>query len=87
METHTVNYHLKKVFDGSELEADSVSLMGYNRAEAGKEHKGSATWKDAPKGKIQKFDIIVAYWKNRLRSIFFAVPNSKNNNRIVFSRI
>ena len=24
METHTINYHLKKVFDDSELEADSV---------------------------------------------------------------
>jgi len=24
VETHTVNYHLKKVFDDSELEADSV---------------------------------------------------------------
>jgi len=24
IETHTANYHLKKVFDGSELEADSV---------------------------------------------------------------
>jgi hypothetical protein len=31
-----------------------------SRADAAKEHMGLATWKDAPKGKIQKFDVSVA---------------------------
>ena len=30
------------------------------RADAEKQHMGLATWKDAPKGKIQKFDVVVA---------------------------
>jgi len=31
-----------------------------DRADAAKEHMGLTTWKDAPKGKIQKFDVSVA---------------------------
>jgi hypothetical protein len=31
-----------------------------DRADAEKEHMGLTTWKDAPKGKIQKFDVVVA---------------------------
>lgn len=31
-----------------------------NRADAKKQHMGLATWKDAPKGKIQKFDVSIA---------------------------
>jgi hypothetical protein len=31
-----------------------------NRADAGKDNMGLTTWKDAPAGKIQKFDVIVA---------------------------
>jgi hypothetical protein len=31
-----------------------------NRADAAKERMGLTTWKDAPKGKIQKFDVVVA---------------------------
>ena len=31
-----------------------------SRADAEKEHMGLTTWKDAPKGKIQKFDVVVA---------------------------
>ena len=31
-----------------------------DRADAGKQHMGLSTWKDAPHGKIQKFDVIVA---------------------------
>ena len=31
-----------------------------NRANAGKQHMGLTTWKDAPRGKIQKFDVVVA---------------------------
>ncbi len=53
-------------------------------ADAVKEHMGLITWRDAPTGQIQKFDVIVAYWKTRLSSIFFAVPDTNNNNRIVF---
>ncbi|HJJ48716.1 MAG TPA: virulence RhuM family protein [Methanocorpusculum sp.] len=32
----------------------------YDRADADKEHMGLTTWKDAPSGKIQRFDVIVA---------------------------
>lgn len=31
-----------------------------SRADAEKEHMGLTTWKDGPKGKIQKFDVRVA---------------------------
>ena len=31
-----------------------------DRADAEKDHMGLTTWKDAPKGKIQKFDVVVA---------------------------
>ena len=31
-----------------------------NRADAAKDRMGLTTWKDAPKGKIQKFDVVVA---------------------------
>ena len=43
------------------------SIHGYtaaevikNRADSDKENMGLSTWKDAPKGKIQKFDVVVA---------------------------
>ena len=32
----------------------------YERADADKPHMGLTTWKDAPNGKIQKFDVVVA---------------------------
>lgn len=32
----------------------------YERADAEKEHMGLTTWKDAPNGKIQEFDVVVA---------------------------
>ena len=32
----------------------------YNRADAEKDHMGLTTWKDAPDGKIQEFDVVVA---------------------------
>jgi hypothetical protein len=38
-----------------------------NRADAEKEHMGLSIWKDAPKGKIQKFDVSVA--KNYLTEV------------------
>jgi hypothetical protein len=101
VETHTINYHLKKVFSDSELQEDSVirnfritaadgknydttaqatkrffatvqnklhwAIHGQtaaevivNRANARKQNMGLTTWKDAPGGKIQKFDVSVA---------------------------
>jgi len=96
VETHTINYHLKKVFSDSELEENSVIRnfritaadgKNYNtkrffatvqnklhwaihgqtaaevivdRADHQKQHMGLTTWKDGPKGKIQKFDVSVA---------------------------
>lgn len=35
-------------------------LCLYTRADAEKKHMGLTTWKDAPHGKIQKFDVSVA---------------------------
>ena len=32
----------------------------YRRADSSKEHMGLTTWKDAPNGKIQKFDVVIA---------------------------
>lgn len=32
----------------------------YHRADAGKDHMGLTSWKDAPAGKIQKFDVVIA---------------------------
>ena len=32
----------------------------YHRADAQQEHMGLTSWKDAPTGKIQKFDVVVA---------------------------
>lgn len=32
----------------------------YRRADSNKEHMGLTTWKDAPNGKIQKFDVVIA---------------------------
>ena len=109
VETHTINYHLKKVFADSELQEDSVirnfritaadgksyDTQHYNlsaiiavatkrffatvqnklhwaihgqtaaeviisRADATKDRMDLTTWKDAPRGKIQKFDVVVA---------------------------
>ena len=34
--------------------------MIYHRADSDKEHMGLSTWKDAPNGKIQRFDVVVA---------------------------
>ena len=32
----------------------------YRRADSAKEHMGLTTWKDAPNGKIQKYDVVIA---------------------------
>lgn len=106
--TNTVNYHIKKIFEDSELQEDSVirkfritaadgktyntnhynlsaiiavgnkvdspraiqfrkwAIHGetaaetiYRRADSEKENMGLTTWKDAPDGKIQRFDVVI----------------------------
>ncbi|MFZ5944205.1 MAG: virulence RhuM family protein [Bacillota bacterium] len=42
------------------IHGQTASEVIYNRADAGKKHMGLTTWKDAPNGKIQKFDVSVA---------------------------
>jgi hypothetical protein len=42
------------------IHGQTASEVIYTRADAGKEHMGLTTWKDAPHGKIQKFDVSVA---------------------------
>jgi len=42
------------------IHGQTAAELIYHRADAGKENLGLTTWKDAPKGKIQKFDVIVA---------------------------
>jgi hypothetical protein len=38
----------------------TAAELVYDRADAEKEHMGLTTWKDAPVGKIQRFDVVVA---------------------------
>ena len=42
------------------IHGQTASEVIYTRADAEKEHMGLSTWKDAPHGKIQKFDVSVA---------------------------
>ena len=42
------------------IHGETAAETIYNRADAEKEHMGLTTWKDAPKGKIQRFDVVVA---------------------------
>lgn len=42
------------------IHGQTAAEVIYQRADAEKDHMGLATWKDAPKGKIQKFDVVVA---------------------------
>lgn len=42
------------------IHGQTASEVIYTRAGAEKEHMGLAPWKDAPHGKIQKFDVCVA---------------------------
>jgi len=42
------------------IHGQTASEMIYTRADAVKDHMGLTSWKDAPYGKIQKFDVIVA---------------------------
>ncbi len=48
------------------IHGQTAAELVYNRADASKTHMGLTTWKDAPRGKIQKFDVVVA--KNYLTS-------------------
>jgi len=42
------------------IHGNTAAEVIYNRADAQKEHMGLTTWKDAPSGKIQKFDVTIA---------------------------
>lgn len=42
------------------IHGQTASEVIYTRADAEKEHMGLTTWKDAPHGKIQKYDVSVA---------------------------
>ncbi|EKD52204.1 MAG: hypothetical protein ACD_62C00083G0006 [uncultured bacterium] len=42
------------------IHGQTAAEIIYHRADAGKDHMGLTTWKDAPKGKIQKFDVAIA---------------------------
>jgi hypothetical protein len=42
------------------IHGQTAAEVIYHRADAGKDHMGLTTWKDAPSGKIQKFDVLVA---------------------------
>ena len=42
------------------IHGQTAAEVIYQRADAGKDNMGLSSWKDAPRGKIQKFDVIVA---------------------------
>lgn len=42
------------------IHGQTAAEVIYDRADAEKKHMGLTTWKDGPKGKIQKFDVVVA---------------------------
>ena len=42
------------------IHGQTAAEVIYHRADADKAHMGLTTWKDAPLGKIQKFDVVVA---------------------------
>jgi hypothetical protein len=42
------------------IHGQTAAEVIYNRADVGKQNMGLTTWKDAPRGKIQKFDVTVA---------------------------
>lgn len=42
------------------IHGQTAAEVIYDRADAGKEHMGLQSWADAPSGKIQKFDVVVA---------------------------
>ena len=42
------------------IHGETAAEVIYHRADSQKEHMGLTTWKDAPSGKIQRFDVVVA---------------------------
>ena len=42
------------------IHGQTAAELIYHRADAEKDHMGLSTWKDAPQGKIQKYDVNVA---------------------------
>ena len=42
------------------IHGETAAEIIYRRADSSKEHMGLTTWKDAPNGKIQKFDVVIA---------------------------
>lgn len=42
------------------IHGETAAEVIYHRADNEKEHMGLNTWKDAPNGKIQKFDVVIA---------------------------
>jgi len=42
------------------IHGQTAAEVVYHRADAGKDYMGLTSWKDAPLGKIQKFDVVVA---------------------------
>lgn len=42
------------------IHGETAAETIYRRADSSKEHMGLTTWKDAPNGKIQKFDVVIA---------------------------
>jgi hypothetical protein len=42
------------------IHGQTAAELIYHRADADKEHMGLSTWTDAPRGKVQKFDVVVA---------------------------
>ena len=42
------------------IHGQTAAELIYQRADAEKDNMGLSTWKDAPNGKIQKFDVVVA---------------------------
>ena len=42
------------------IHGQTAAEVIYSRADANKEHMGLTSWKDAPQGKIQRFDVVVA---------------------------
>ena len=42
------------------IHGQTAAEVIYNRADADRDHMGLTTWQDAPKGKIQKFDVNIA---------------------------
>ncbi len=42
------------------IHGETAAETIYHRADSEKEHMGLTTWRDAPRGKIQRFDVVVA---------------------------